>query len=66
MQLKYVQLYICDTKREVLNRLSVMGGEDSNGIDASTLEGLLSMLNSVNLYTKIFRNAQDRILQNPA
>lgn len=66
MQLKYVQLYICDTKREVLNRLSVMGGEDSNDIDASTLEDLLSMLNSVNLYTKIFRNAQDRILQNPA
>lgn len=49
-----------------MNRLSVMGGEDSNGIDASRREGLQSILNSINPYTKLFRNARDRILQNPA
>lgn len=58
MQLKYAQLYIYGTEHEVLNRLSVVGGEDSNSIDAFTLEGLQSMLNSIKPYTKLSRNAR--------
>lgn len=51
---KFAQLYIYDTENEMRNRLNVM--ED---LDATILQNLQDMLDTVNPYIRVFRQVRD-------
>src|SRR6266542_497275 len=59
-QMKYAssfsQLYIYDTENETRNRLNMM-----QNLDATILQNLQDMLNTVNPYIQVFRQAWDII-----
>ncbi|KAK9280663.1 hypothetical protein L1049_014360 [Liquidambar formosana] len=61
----FAQLYIYDTEHEVHNRMdAITTGGHASGIDVLTLEALQNMLNDINPYVKIFRNARDKMSEN--
>ena len=53
---KFAQLYIYDTENEIENRLNVM-----QNLDAAILQNLQDMLDKVNPYVQVFRQARDII-----
>ena len=60
---KFAQLYIYDTHDEIQNRCRALNNQESiRGVDHATLHALQCMLDTVNPYVRIFRNARD-ILQ---
>ena len=57
---KFGQLYIYDTHDEVRNRCRALHGQQRvGGVDEGTLQALQHMLDAVNPYVKVFRNARD-------
>jgi hypothetical protein len=53
---KFAQLYIYDTENEIRNRLNIM-----QDLDITILQNLQNMLDAVNPYIQVFRQAQDII-----
>ncbi len=51
---RFAQLYIYDTEHEIRNRLSLM-----QNLDATILQNLQNILNMVNPYIHVFRQARD-------
>ena len=57
---RFAQLYIYDTDDEVRNRCRALNSQQSvNGVDLTILEALQRMLDSINPYVRVFRNARD-------
>ncbi|XP_021765519.1 uncharacterized protein LOC110730050 [Chenopodium quinoa] len=53
----FAQLYIYDTDNETSNRLHYMGGTEASSLDPRILQGLQTMLDDINPYVAVFRNA---------
>ena len=53
---KFAQLYIYDTENEMRNRLNIM-----QDLDTTVLQNLQNMLDAVNPYIQVFRQARDII-----
>lgn len=58
---KFAQLYIYDVNNETRNRLNTMGGSEASTINPGTLEGLQRMLDNINPYVAVFRNAANML-----
>ncbi|KAL0346372.1 UNVERIFIED_CONTAM: hypothetical protein Scaly_1653200 [Sesamum calycinum] len=56
----FLQLYICNARNEVRNRLRVLRDGNSANL-ASIVEGLRIMLDTVNPYVQVFRNVRDAL-----
>uniref|UniRef100_A0A803N417 ATP-dependent DNA helicase n=1 Tax=Chenopodium quinoa TaxID=63459 RepID=A0A803N417_CHEQI len=54
---KFAQLYIYDTDNETSNRLQYMGATEASSLDPRILQGLQTMLDDINPYVAVFRNA---------
>ncbi|XP_021761438.1 uncharacterized protein LOC110726294 [Chenopodium quinoa] len=59
---KSAQLYIYDTDNETSIRLHYMGGTEASSLDPKILQGLKTMLDDINPYVAVFRNAGSMLL----
>ena len=59
---KFLQLYICDTRNEVRNRISHFGGENSTPLKQEIVTGLIKFLDEHNHLVKLFRTARDKCI----
>ncbi|KAF8388771.1 hypothetical protein HHK36_025451 [Tetracentron sinense] len=61
---KFAQLYVHDTENEIQNRIEAVNFKSSPAkIEASVLHGLQCMLDDINPYVKVFRNARDMLTE---
>ncbi|XP_021771182.1 uncharacterized protein LOC110735317 [Chenopodium quinoa] len=58
---KFAQLYIYDTENETSNRLRYMGGAEASSLYPTILQGLQTMLDDINPYVAVFRNARSML-----
>lgn len=59
---RFLQLYICDTRNEVRNRINHFGGHNSCPLKPEIIERLIKMFDDNNHLVKLFRTARDKCI----